>query len=129
MPRNCYQSRSKIVIICMDYAKKEIIIFDLDGTLAESKTAMDSEMSMLFNNLLEQKKVTVISGGWYLQFETQLLNRLKSNNTNLESLYLFPTNATCFYNYDNIKSCWNAVYKEILTDKQKRKIKNVSLPQ
>ncbi|MGA2594797.1 MAG: HAD family hydrolase, partial [Bryobacteraceae bacterium] len=31
---------------------KKLIVFDLDGTLAESKASLDSEMSALLHNLL-----------------------------------------------------------------------------
>ena len=48
---------------------KKLIIFDLDGTLAESKSSLDAEMSALLHRLLEIAKVAVISGGDWLQFE------------------------------------------------------------
>jgi hypothetical protein len=31
---------------------KRLIVFDLDGTLAESKSSLDGEMSRLLNDLL-----------------------------------------------------------------------------
>jgi FMN phosphatase YigB (HAD superfamily) len=42
---------------------KKLIVFDLDGTLAESKSALDTEMSALLHELLGIAKVAVISGG------------------------------------------------------------------
>jgi len=42
---------------------KRLIVFDLDGTLAPSKTAPDAEMSGLFHDLLGIVRVAVISGG------------------------------------------------------------------
>ena len=42
---------------------KKLIVFDLDGTLAESKSSLDGEMSALFHDLLGIVKVAVISGG------------------------------------------------------------------
>jgi Polynucleotide kinase 3 phosphatase. len=39
---------------------KKIIIFDLDGTLTESKSNLDSEMSKLLCELLNYKKVAII---------------------------------------------------------------------
>ena len=47
---------------------KRLIVFDLDGTLAESKSAPDSEMSKLLDDLLGLVKVAVISGGNWEQF-------------------------------------------------------------
>jgi phosphomannomutase len=45
---------------------KKLIVFDLDGTLAESKSALDGEMAALLHDLLGIVKVAVIrySGEW-----------------------------------------------------------------
>jgi phosphomannomutase len=51
---------------------KKLIVFDLDGTLAESKSAIDSEMADLITALLKVAKVSVISGGSWDQFEKQV---------------------------------------------------------
>ena len=53
---------------------KKLIVFDLDGTLAESKSSLDAEMSTLLRDLLSIVQVAVISGGGWQQFETALLN-------------------------------------------------------
>ena len=54
---------------------KRLIVFDLDGTLAESKSSLDEEMVALLNALLRVTEVAVISGGDRPQFETQVLAR------------------------------------------------------
>ena len=41
----------------------KLIVFDLDGTLAASKSALDAEMSNLLDRLIGVVKVAVISGG------------------------------------------------------------------
>ena len=50
---------------------KKLIIFDLDGTLADSKSPLDAEMSTLLTALLGIIKVAVISGGNWPQFKMQ----------------------------------------------------------
>jgi phosphomannomutase len=45
------------------------LFFDLDRTLAESKSSRDPEMSALLHDLLGIVKVAVISGGDWPQFE------------------------------------------------------------
>ena len=48
--------------------KRKIIAFDLDGTLAESKSALADEMAEILNELLTHYQVCVISGGKFEQF-------------------------------------------------------------
>ena len=55
---------------------KRLIVFDLDGTLAESKSALDAEMAARLHDLLGVLQVAVISGGDWPQFEKQLLSHL-----------------------------------------------------
>ena len=79
---------------------KKLIIFDLDGTLAESKLPLDAEMAVLLSALVGIVKVAVISGGDWPQFETQLLPTL-SPHTQLKNLSLVPTCGTKFFAYDS----------------------------
>ena len=55
---------------------KKLIVYDLDGTLAESKSSLDAEMAARLHDLLGIVKVAVISGGGWPQFEKQLLANL-----------------------------------------------------
>ncbi len=41
---------------------KSLIIFDLDDTLAPSKSSIDAEMNELLTKLLSKKLIAVISG-------------------------------------------------------------------
>ena len=47
---------------------KSLVVFDLDGTLAPSKSSLDAEMAALLGRLLGIVKVAVISGGAWGQF-------------------------------------------------------------
>src|SRR5579862_6131882 len=97
---------------------KTLIVFDLDGTLADSKSAIDAEMASLLDSLLGIVKVAVISGGAWQQFEDQLLTRL-SHDESLKNLSLLPTCGTKFYQYE---SEWKQLYSEDFTEAQKEKI-------
>ena len=97
---------------------KKLIVFDLDGTLAESKSSIDAEMAKLLDALLSTVKVSVISGGAWLQFEKQVLAHL-SHDERLKNLSLLPTCGTKFYKYD---SKWELLYSEDFTDAEKQKI-------
>jgi|SRR5665648_128371 len=97
---------------------KKLIVFDLDGTLAESKSPLDAETAKLLIALLGIVKVAVISGGNWPQFEKQVLVNLP-NNECLQNLSLLPTDGAKFYQY---KSGWENLYSEDLTAKEKEKI-------
>lgn len=100
---------------------KKLVIFDLDGTLAKSKSPLDSEMLSLLQALLQITKVAVISGGDWPQFQKQLLSGF-SNDTRLDNLSILPTCGTKYYNYEN--GSWHKRYSEDLSDAQKDKIMN-----
>jgi phosphomannomutase len=97
---------------------KKLIIFDLDGTLAESKSAIDEEMAGLLTQLMEVAKVAIISGGDWPQFEKQVLNHLPKK-TSLKKLSILPTCGTKYYQYEK---SWKQLYAENFTDKEKEKI-------
>lgn len=90
---------------------KKLIVFDLDKTLAESKQIIDDEMAALLCLLLNRRKVAVISGGSFTQFQKQLVSKLQGGK--LESLFLFPTCGSAFYRYEN--DAWLNVYTETLS--------------
>ena len=97
---------------------KKLIVFDLDGTLAESKAAVDGEMALLLVSLLTQVQVAVISGGAWPQFETQLVSHLAPAAL-LPKLSLLPTCGTRFYQY---RSGWQLLYAENFTSDERDKI-------
>ena len=97
---------------------KRLIVFDLDGTLAESKSALDAEMAGLLTSLLAIMKVAVISGGNWLQFENQVLANLP-HDQRLVNLSLLPTCGTKFYQYSGE---WQKLYSEDFTAAEKQKI-------
>jgi len=78
---------------------KNLVVFDLDGILAQSKSALDAEMAALLNKLLGVIKVAVISGGNWPQFQKQVLSHL-AGDERLQNLSLLPTCGTQFYKYE-----------------------------
>jgi hypothetical protein len=99
---------------------KKLIVYDLDGTLAESKSPLDAEMAGLLHELLGIVKVAVISGGAWKQFEEQLLSNLPRDER-LANLSLLPTCGTQFFRYG---ANWTKVYSEDLAQDEKAKIES-----
>lgn len=104
---------------------KKLIAFDLDDTLAITKSPMNDRMGELLIKLLEKYEVCIISGGKYGQFKTQVLEKLATDHLHLRKLHLMPTCGTRYYRYDEIEDKWKLQYAEDLTDKQKKHVTDV----
>ena len=99
---------------------RKVIAFDLDGTLAPSKSPLPDRMAALLNQLLDKYQVVVMSGGKFEQFQIQLLDNLKVDKAKLAKLHLLPTCGTRYYCYQ--KDHWRQVYAEDLKEADKQKI-------
>lgn len=97
---------------------KKLIIFDLDGTLAESKAAIDTEMAYILSDLLAVAKVAIISGGDWPQFKKQVLSHLPDKKL-FKRLSILPTCGTKYYQY---KKEWKELYAENFTNDEKHQI-------
>lgn len=103
-------------------AKRKLIAFDLDGTLAPSKSPAPARMVELLDKLLDEYHVCVISGGRFEQFQKQLLSNLKVKPAKLKKLHIMPTCGTRYYQFDVTKKDWLQVYAEDFSEAQKKKI-------
>jgi hypothetical protein len=97
---------------------KKLIVFDLDGTLAQSKSPLEASMASLLNDLLEVVRVAIISGGDWPQFQKQVLSQLPSD-TRLVNLSILPTCGTKFYRY---AQSWTKLYAENFTATERETI-------
>lgn len=94
-----------------------LVAFDLDDTLAPSKSAVDPRMLAVFARLLERTTVAVISGGNFEQFEMQLLTRLEGvDEASLDRLHLLPTCGTRYERREH--GAWHTVYRESLSPEE-----------
>lgn len=94
----------------------QLLMFDLDDTLAPSKTAMSDEMVELFREMLGKSMGCIISGGQTGQFTSQVLERLGEFPDRGE-LHLMPTNGTRYLRFEDPE--WVTVYAEDLSQEQK----------
>lgn len=100
-----------------------LIAFDLDDTLAPSKSALPERMGAALRSLLEITQVCVISGGQFQQFETQLLANLGANDDELGRLHLMPTCGTRYTRHH--ADGWHDVYARELSAEERSTAQHV----
>jgi len=94
-------------------------VFDLDGTLAESKQRVDADMGILLSELLGHAIVAIISGAGWPQFERQFFPSLPLEAL-LDRLYIFPDNAAqCFVHR---QGQWHAQYDQSFSPTEREHI-------
>jgi hypothetical protein len=98
---------------------KQLVAFDLDGTLAESKQALKDPMGEALADLLGVAHVAVISGGDWPQFDKQVASRLPSR-ADRSKLWLMPTTGTKLFRFRD--GAWTTIYAELFEDAQKQQI-------
>lgn len=103
-----------------------LVAFDLDDTLAPSKSALPSAMAEQLRALLDVVPVCVISGGEFGQFRAQLLENLDASSEQLSKLHLMPTCGTRYYRWNADHSGWDQVYANDLSqDERERAIESL----
>ena len=103
---------------------KKLLAFDLDDTLAITKSPISDKMAEALTKILDHFEVCVISGGKYEQFQIQIIDRLNLSPTQSRRLHLMPTCGTRYYRFDEGAQDWTLQYAEDLTEEQKKKIKD-----
>ena len=97
-----------------------LVAFDLDDTLAPSKSAIDARIGDLLVALAERVEVAIISGGQLAQFTAQVVDRLPASaGSILPHVHLLPTCGTQYYRLgaDGVET----VYARTLSDDQKQR--------
>ena len=95
-----------------------LVAFDLDDTLAPSKSAIDPRVAAQLQALLERVSVAIISGGNEPQFRSQVISRLgDADPAQLGRLHLLPTCGTRYLRYDG--NDFAAIYAHDLSDEQR----------
>lgn len=95
-----------------------LVAFDLDDTLAPSKSAIDPRIGDLLVALAQRVEVAIISGGQLAQFTSQVIDRLPESAAAVaDSFHLLPTCGTQYYRIDG--DGIRTVYALSLTDDEK----------
>lgn len=94
----------------------DIVAFDLDDTLAPSKSPLPDAMARLLRDLLAVREVLIISGGRFEQFAKQVLDKLPGDS-HLTQLHLMPTCGTRYLRF--VDGQWREIYFHALSDEEK----------
>lgn len=108
--------------------EKLIVVFDLDGTLSESKSPISKYMASLLNELLTYKKVCIITGGTTTQVKKQVLGKIIpyiDDGEKSVNLQLMPTCGTKFFAYDQSHRDWEPIYEHNIPKNDRKKIIDV----
>lgn len=101
-----------------DRIPPRLVAFDLDDTLAPSKSAIDPRIGDQLVALAERVEVAIISGGQLAQFTAQVVDRLpEAAPAALSRIHLLPTCGTQYYRLS--AEGLSTVYAHSLTDDQK----------
>ncbi|MDB5264525.1 MAG: Eukaryotic phosphomannomutase [Parcubacteria group bacterium] len=98
-----------------------VVMFDIDRTLARSKSEITPSMASSLKELLSHTSVGIISGGKLEQFLKQVVDQLPKD-TDLHKLYLMPTSGAALHEY---RDAWTLVYEERLSAQEEAKIEEV----
>lgn len=101
---------------------KKLIAFDLDNTLAESKSQIPDVMNEALARLLEKYDVCIISGGKFEQFKKQVIDLLEVDRHLLSKLHIMPTCGTRYHRYDELDDKWRMIYHNDLSADQRKRI-------
>lgn len=82
----------------MTAGEPRLVAFDLDDTLAPSKSAIDARMGRLLLSLADRVEIAIISGGRLEQFTAQVIDRLPDPSAEaLARFHLLPACGTQYY--------------------------------
>ena len=101
---------------------KKVLAFDLDDTLAVTKSPISDRMAEILGRLLKEFDVCVISGARFEQFQLQIIEQADFSPMQLRRLHLMPTCGTRYYRFNEVHKGWELQYAEDLTADEKTKI-------
>ena len=101
---------------------KKILAFDIDDTLAVTKSPIDDRMAEALIKVAKKFQICIISGGKFEQFLNQIIDRLNVEEKFLTQFHLMPTCGTQYYTYSLLKKNWQKIYSQDLSLSQRKKI-------
>lgn len=111
------------------YSNKKLFVFDLDGTLTESKAYLQSDMVEQLRILIGKHEISIISGCGYNQMYEQFLVPFKEKlkcydffEIHMMKLSLLPMSGSSMYLWNRHDKIFEPKYKDDLSLRDKSKI-------
>lgn len=99
----------------------KIVIFDVDGTLAESfQPPKDSTVALLYH-LLDRVPIAIMSGAGFDRISHDFLTKLEKS-PHISNLYVLPNSSTQAYTW---QGAWNEEYNFVMADEERSRIKKI----
>jgi HAD superfamily hydrolase (TIGR01484 family) len=105
---------------------KTFLAFDIDDTIAVTKSPISDTMAYLFDKLLNKFEICVISGGKFEVHTMQIIDKMANTiKEKVARVHVLSTCGTQYYKLDTVKDSWDTVYKDSIPEKDKLKIRQV----
>lgn len=105
--------------------QRKLIAFDLDDTLAVTKSPITDHMASLLLRLLEQYQICIITGGRFDLITKHVIDRMHLSTEQKQRFHLMPTCGAQYYTFDPSSDDWVRQYANDLSDADKQHIGTV----
>lgn len=103
-----------------------VVSFDLDGTITESREAIEAFMCDLLSELSKKALVVIISGSSYKNLLKQLGFFLETTDKNIfENILMMPANGSQTFSYNKNTDSWELVDMTPMSESTKNKVVSV----
>src|SRR5690606_25332761 len=97
--RSRHLKPESVTMVRMTDSQPLVVAFDLDDTLAPSKSPVHPRVAEQLVDLARRVEVAIISGGQIGQFRSQVVDNLPDAGTALSHIHLLPTCGTAYYRH------------------------------
>jgi len=115
--RSRHLKPESVTMVRMTDSQPLVVAFDLDDTLAPSKSPVHPRVAEQLVDLARRVEVAIISGGQIGQFRSQVVDNLPDAGTALSHIHLLPTCGTAYYRHNG--EDFTLLYSRDLTDDEK----------
>ena len=95
--------------------QRTLLAFDLDETLAVTKSPISDYMASLLMRLVDQYQICIITGGRFDQITEHVIERLALSDAQKQRFHLMPTCGAQYFTFDPAEGQWARQYANDLS--------------